>query len=55
MLLAKHVLGVLASTVRYGARTGRVGVLLVVVLGAIAVILAFATSAAAPFVVYPFV
>jgi hypothetical protein len=55
VLLARHLSRLVASIVRYGITGRRIGLLVAIVLGAVAVTLAAASSAAVPIVVYPFV
>lgn len=55
MILARHVLKVMGSTVAYGFSTRRVALLVLVLLGILLVGLVAATQVVAPIVVYPFV
>lgn len=54
MLFAKHIARLFASVLGYSVTTRRVGMLLVVLIGAVAVTIAAASSAVVPLVVYPF-
>jgi len=55
VLFMSHVGRLLGSLIQYSLTTRRVGLLIAIVVGVIAVSAAFATSAAVPVVVYPFV
>ncbi len=55
MILVRHLLRLVRSTLRFGVATGRTGTVLLVLLGLVVVALALAGSTAAPFVLYPFV
>ena len=55
MILARHVLRILAATIGYGLSSRRFAVVLLVVIGLGLVGLVTATQVVAPIVVYPFV
>jgi hypothetical protein len=55
VILARHLSRLVAATLRYGITGRRIGLLIAIGLGAVAVTLAAASSAAVPIVVYPFV
>ena len=54
MLFVRHMMRLMGSVVGYGITGRRIGLLIAIILGAVAVSLAFASSAAVPIVVYPF-
>lgn len=53
-MLVRHILQVAWSTLRFGASTRNIAIVVVVVGGFIVLTLALAAQTAAPFVLYPF-
>ena len=54
MILARHVVRLVAEVVRFGAATRRVSLVVLVVAGLTAIALVIAAQTVAPFVLYPF-
>lgn len=55
MLFARHVVRVLVGLVSHAIRTGRIGLLALVVLGALVVIATVVVQVVGPVALYPFV
>lgn len=55
LVFARHLASVAASVFRFGVSTRKVTLLLLVVAGLALLLLAAGASAAAPFVLYPFI